>query len=58
MGNEHYKSHKILFQHMNDEYTTMVVDKQMIMVIDKNSAPRMDSKSIINHFVSNDQTEI
>ena len=58
MGNEHYKSHKIPFQHMNDEYTTMVVDKQMIMVIDKNSAPRMDSKLIINHFVSNDQTEI
>ena len=43
---------------MNDEYTTMVVDKQMIMVIDKNSAPRMDSKLIINHFVSNNQTEI
>ena len=63
MGNEHYKSHKISFQHMNDEYTIMVVDlknkcNNLIMVLDKNSVPRMESKLIINHFVSNDQTEI
>ena len=53
-------------QHMSDEYTSMLIRKidltniqgNSMGAINKNSAPRMDLKSIINHSVCNDQAEI
>ena len=47
---------------MSNEHASMLIRKidlnEELKVINKNSAPRMDLKPIINHSVCNDQTEI